>query len=80
MTVSQRPGRAGSPVGRVLDRSASALRNLQEEQIYALECLLRPAGAPRPRAQASRPAGHSRATAAPVTLAPAGATDSDRAA
>ena len=61
MTVSQRPRRAASPVGRALGRPARALRNLQEEQVYALECLLRPAGAPRPRAspgQATQPAPH----------------------
>jgi hypothetical protein len=64
MTISQRSRRVGSLVRRVLDRSARALRNLQDEQMYALECLFRPVGAPRPRAQApAAPAGDSRATA-----------------
>ena len=78
MTVTQRSRRAGSPVWRVLGRSARALRNLQDEQMYALECLFRPVGAPRPRAQA--PAGDGRATAGSRTPAPADVTDSDRAA
>ena len=81
MTVTQQSRRAGSPVWRVLVRSARALRNLQDEQMYALECLFRPVGAPRPRAQApAAPAGDGRATASSRTPAPAGVTDSDQAA
>ena len=79
MTISQRSRRAGSPVWRVLGRSARALRNLHDEQMYAWECLFRPVGAPRPRAQAPAPRD-SRATAGSRTPAPAGVTDSDRAA
>ena len=49
MTISQRPRRTGSSVRRVLHRSARALRNLHDEQVYAWECFIRPAGAPRSR-------------------------------
>jgi hypothetical protein len=49
MTISQRPRRTGSPVRRVLRRSARALRNLHDEQLYGWECFFRPAGAPPPR-------------------------------
>ncbi|HEV3295163.1 MAG TPA: hypothetical protein VG123_39795 [Streptosporangiaceae bacterium] len=50
MTISQQPRRTGSPVRRVLRRSARALRNLHDEQLYGWECFFRPAGAPRRRA------------------------------
>ena len=49
MTTSQRPRRADSPVRRVLRRSARALKNLHDEHVYAWECYLRPADAPRSR-------------------------------
>ena len=71
MTISQRPRRAGSAVWRVLGRSARALRKLHDEQVYAWECFFRPAGAPRPRAQAAAPAGGGHAAAGSRT--PAGA-------
>lgn len=80
MTTSQRPRRAGSPVRRVLGRSARALRNLHDEQVYAWECFVRPAGAPRPRTQAPAPAGDSHATAGSRTPAPAGVAGCDPAA
>ena len=75
MTTSQRPRRAGSPVRRVLGRSARALRNLHHEQVYAWQCFLRPAGAPRPRPQAPAPAGDSHAPAGSRTPAGVGSGD-----
>jgi hypothetical protein len=80
MTTSQQPRRAGSPVRRVLGRSARALRNLYDEQVYAWECFFRPAGAPRPRTQAPAPAGESHAAAGSRTPAPAGVASGDPAA
>ena len=71
MTTSQRPRRTGSPVRRILRRSARALRNLHDEQLYAWECFFRPAGAPRPRTQAPAAASDSHATAGSRTPAPA---------
>jgi hypothetical protein len=56
MTISQQHHRAGSPVWRVLRRSAGALRELHDGQVYAWECFFRPAGAPPPHPQAPAPA------------------------
>ena len=80
MTTSQRPRRTGSPARRILRRSARALRNLHDEQLYAWECFFRPAGAPRPRTQAPAAASDSHATAGSRTPAPAGVAGSDPAA
>lgn len=80
MTLSQRSRRVGSSVWRVLGRSAHSLRNLHDEQMYALECLFRPVGAPWPRGQAPTPAGDSHTTAGSRTPAPAGAAGSGLAA
>ncbi len=77
MTTSQQRRRAGSPVRRVLGRSARALRNLYDEQVYAWERFFRPAGAPRPRTQAPAPAGESHAVAGSRTPAPAGVASGD---
>jgi hypothetical protein len=63
MAISQRPRRAGSPARRILRRTARALRNLHDEQAYAWECYLRPAGAPSPARRLPPPPGGSHAPA-----------------
>jgi hypothetical protein len=80
MTTSQQPRRAGSRTWRALGRSAPALRNLHDEQVYARECFFRPVGAPRPGTQAPAPAGDSHATAGSRTPALAGVASGDPAA
>jgi hypothetical protein len=57
MTVIQdrHPAVSGSRVRRALGRSAHALRNLHDEQVYAWDCFFR-AGLPKqPRAQVPPP-------------------------
>ena len=72
MAIRQRPRRAGSPVRRVLDRWARALRDLHDEQAYAWECFFRPAGAPRPARRLPPPPGGSHAPAGSGTPPPPG--------
>lgn len=74
MTISQQRHRADSPAWRALRKSARALRNLHDEQVYAWERFFRPAGAPRPRSQA--PSGDSHAAAGSRTPASAGVAGS----
>ena len=72
MAISQRPRRAGSPARRILRRTARALRNLHDEQAYAWECYLRPAGAPSPARRLPPPPGGSHAPAGSRTPPPPG--------
>lgn len=80
MTTSQQPRRTGSRTWRPLGRSARAVRNLYDEQVYAWECFFRPVGTARPGTQAPAPAGDSHATAGSRTLARAGVASGDPAA
>ena len=79
-TSSHRGARDGNPPAaaprrlpsrRVLRRSARALRNLHDEQAYAWERYLRPAGVLRPARRLPPPPGGSHVTAGSLHPAPA---------